>query len=664
MKFTTYLNRTELPTGFFISMSSGGLTAEDLLRFEEEQQERKAEQLEAMATRTENMIRNGKRIDRTNHRFLFFIHGNAPLTNRDDMTALANLFCKNKKDILYVEIGNPEQGRNGTYHQHCLIVLKENYRFCKRPVFTSADGTVYTINFTNENGYSKATGDLNYYLKYMRKGSNEPDKPYLHVDHGFLNPETGDQKKDDKKPSYDHDLNTAALMDNLQDAVNYLRDRHPARFIKDEGNFKRIWYGKHMDELTRKQYYRDDLFPFKTDEECKAIRLINNFVREVIYHPMKRMGNLFVVGPSKMGKSEYIIQNVFLKYPCFLMKGDFDFTGYDEEKDYKFIIFDDVNYMRADNLERIRSLTSSINASVLINIKYGTRIVKSRPIIHLINEHQYQNIRLTISRAGSGDWWHDNMHTVKVTEPLFTIPPKKKMEQVTEQEKQQDDDLTVTINLQSQLELPKTPNMSQAQQELPSRPATPGLPEERKKPIEQKEPDIEELMAANGKMPINELEEKSPRPPKSSKAEDKIRRKRKTLAWFNSFLTDDVYDKVLEQWEQREKELEAEGEHDSYMDESTTIDEEFMQQEMEDFQRETEERFDNIQEENEQTVEKRRQAVYDAKQHKFRKETDREYHDRELDEMEYRPINDIPFGRYDNMGRLMYDDQGREIQYD
>ena len=601
-------------------MTNIGLTLDDLEQADKEQTDRLMNQKDAAAKRVEDYVKKGGRVNRVNHRFLFFISGAKPLTDRADMEALSNMFCKNRTNIKYIEIGTPEQGNSQLYHQHCLIILDENFRFYRRPTFIAKDGTVYTICFTNANNYTVKTGDLNYYLKYMRKNGTEDNKPYLFFDNGFIDKKTMNQETAKHKPSYDQDLITAAEMDDIQDAINYLRDRHPARFIKDENNFKNIWYGKHADELQRQALYKPGLKPFK--EELEAIQGIRAFVNKTIIHPNWRTGNLFIVGPSKLGKTEFIIQEIYLKYPCFMIHGDFDFSGYNEEKDYKFIIFDDVNYMRADNLERIRSLTSTVNHQILINIKYGKKLVKSRPIIHIVNKHQYDNIQYTIWRSGSGDWWRQNSTVVEVTEPLFDKKAKpiegNEMEEVSPEK--------------DELELPKTPGMTQEPQELPSRPTTPGLPEQPKTPIEQKEiDDIEKLM--NEK----ETNEKPPKPPKSDKY-GLVKKKPNYLEICRMVLPkalpDDLMDRVVKYIDDYEDKADAD---DSALEE-VTEDTELIDEEFDEFQRTHQMDFGQYEQKEKEREDERdneeempRQMAYNKRTRKFDPKTYRTFRE-EFDE--------------------------------
>lgn len=586
-------------------------TQEELEIYSSQLDEQNEINTDRVAQRTNEMVQNRRRLDKTNHQFVFFIHGPKPLSDPKDQSALINMFCKNRADIKYAEIGAPEQSPAG-YHQHCLVILKENYRFQKVPKFIDHDGNVYTINFGEVRAYSKHTGDFKYYIYYIRKHSSNIQKAYYSINNGFLN-EQGEQIKDkNEKVSYDHDIQSALEMDNLQEALSYMDDRHPARFLKDEQQFRRKWYGKHLEDIRREQMKRDDLAPFK--EDLQAVQDIRKWVAMSLANKRRRMGNLFIVGPSKMGKSEFIIQEIYLKHKCFLMKGDFDFTGYNEDENYDFIIFDDVNYMRADNLERIRSITSTVNAPVIIDIKYGSKTVISKPIIHLINEHQYNNIIATIKRSHSQEWWYQNMTTVKITEPLFD---KKEAKKAREQLAMPMSAFTPAHTPSSVEELGFSNNtnqtMSQQTQEEP--PRTP-------EPTPYKN-----SMFQSTQLDERSQEEKDETPKKTEfTGEVAVARERIPKTKFidrmsmklSAILPEELYEQVREQVDNYLKEK---GEKDDTLEEEETEDQSLLEDEFEEMEKRTRPDFEHFDEEAEERKRNAPEYMYRPSKRRFEEKT-------------------------------------------
>ncbi|EMD46294.1 Hypothetical protein EHI5A_171540 [Entamoeba histolytica KU27] len=134
-----------------------------------------------------------------------------------------------------------------------------------------------------------------------------------------------------------------------------------------------------------------------------------------------RMGNLFIVGPTKTGKTEFAIQEIFLKYNTFMLRGDSLFDAYDDEQNYKFILFDDINYDK--NLIRlIKAVTSTIDKKTMVNIKYSKAIVTARPCIHLLNQREYEGVVELMKYNGGYNWWKRNSLTVFIDKKLYKDP--------------------------------------------------------------------------------------------------------------------------------------------------------------------------------------------------------------------------------------------------
>lgn len=365
--------------------------------------------------RTLNYLENNRRPNKTHKDWIVLLHGPKPVTSQEDVSKLGAMFSKNIKNVDYVEIGAPEyDSRNGMYHQHCLIRLNQAYRFNKKPLFIATDGTEYKVSFQETSSYTSRTNDFNYYLKYMRKvnGGNV----YLNYDNvQFL----GDDQKQRviSKPMWENDIVEAMNMNDWGEVDNYMFERHPAKWLDKKNNFYNQWAPKHIEEIRKQNLFRTDLVPFKMDiPETQRILAWASMCEK---NRNRRVQNLFVVGPSKTGKTEFVIQNLYLKHEAYLMKGDLDYTDYDQSRNYAFFIFDDVNYFRGDEVNTIKNLTSSVNQPIKVDIKYGHRIIKSRPIIHLVNEDQFNRFLKTIKRSGSQDWWKRNMLVIYVKEPLF-----------------------------------------------------------------------------------------------------------------------------------------------------------------------------------------------------------------------------------------------------
>lgn len=368
------------------------------------------------------------RPNRIGKNFVFYIHGPRPLTDEDDLMKLSLMFCKNIKNIDYIEIGAPEESLNGMYHQHALIKLNESYRFSKKPLFRSKDGTEYTICLGEVSKYTKNTRDFDYYLKYMRKHNN--NKPFFIKDNiQFLDDNQTQRNKN--KPLYDTEFSTQLQNTDYNTAINEMTEMFGVKFLKDKPLFSREWMELHGQRMNKAMLQKPDLKPFR--EDLQAVKDIRRWIGYHLKHPTERnQNNLFIVGDTLTGKTEFVIQEVYLKIPSFLLRGDFTFINYNENDDYKFMIFDDVNYIKADIVQKIKHLTSTVNNLINIDVKYGNRVVKSKPIIHIMNPAQFDIFRKTVKRTNETDWWDQNSTTVIVKEPLYTTEDSMESEQSEE----------------------------------------------------------------------------------------------------------------------------------------------------------------------------------------------------------------------------------------
>lgn len=575
------------------------LSQEELEQLDYKDMMTNQQRLNAAVDNTLNILRNGPnggRISKTSDTFLFFIDGPKALSDPKDIKYLAKNFCQSiDKDIRYVEIGTPEENGNGGFHQHCMIVLNKARRFRKRPVFTALDGTVYTINFTEISKYSTNTGDFKYYLNYMRKGEQ---KPYLQWNVDYLG-DNGEQKDLQTKPSYDHDIAAALQMSSFGQANSYLEERHPARYLRDAPYFKNRWIAMHHDELIKKSLQREDLVPFKM--EMKEPRMIMAWVWNAIKNPNDRMGNLFIVGPSKMGKSEFVTQNILLRFNCFYISGDQDWTGYDETKNYDFYVFDDMKYVKGNDIELIKALSSSRNHPVHVNIKYGGREVLSKPIIHIVNKPNYKKFIETVIRCHQQEWWFSNMRKVVIEEPLFDmeaykqLKAKKKsksseepsaMEEEIPQEGFTKEDLESGVKsynehhpedkvdvdeslfIDNTIQPPKTPELEQ--QDL----LDTAMTEQFEKNIESN-PDFVKPATPKSSQPVEDT--KKPKPPKSDTEEEpskpvKLSYKQRRNEDLQAKLPEDLFEEVMKQLKEAENEMIEEEDNEDQMD-NTSLEE-------------------------------------------------------------------------------------------
>ncbi|EDR25487.1 hypothetical protein EDI_273450 [Entamoeba dispar SAW760] len=304
-------------------------------------------------------------------------------------------------------------------HQHMLIVLKRPKSFKARPIITHADGTKQTFWYSRVNSYTSRTGDISALVKYItKKGKGifqgDPDK------------------KEELKQTWINALNDMDSYRDYKELEQNLMEINAEKYIQQEGRIKARWMRKNARRIDMEQYTKTDLLPWREDmEEIKTIRKWIKCASGDRY----RMGNLFIVGSTKTGKTEFAVQEIFMKYNTFMLRGDSLFDTYDDEQHYKFILFDDINYDK-NTIRLIKAITSTINKKTVVNIKYSKAIVTARPCIHLLNQKEYENVVNLMRENGGYSWWRRNSLTVFLDKKIYKDPQESEnsSENMQEQE--------------------------------------------------------------------------------------------------------------------------------------------------------------------------------------------------------------------------------------
>ena len=337
----------------------------------------------------------------------------SPITDKEDIEYIRHIFSARDPDANCARfvLSGPEGGRPAAdSHQHGVVQLKSPKRVRYQHILTLPSGKktmVYAVALTE---YSQATGDIENLLDYIKKHDTE-------IIYDTQNQELLRQSEQDNKKGRMERIWSEALQQYpMEAALKTLKLMGPRQYSKEVKDFGLQWQKKWNRQVWLDATFKENLKPWHDDG---SITEIQEWVRR--NSPNKvRGGNLFIVGPSKTGKSEYIIQEVCRKYNSYYIKGKFDWTNYNNEENYKFYVFDDVMYDK-EALEGIKALTSGINIPTNINVKYSMAFVKCRPCIHILNDHEYEKFRRMAFNHGGMAWWGKNSRTVFVTKPLFKL---------------------------------------------------------------------------------------------------------------------------------------------------------------------------------------------------------------------------------------------------
>ncbi len=357
-------------------------------------------------------------------KFVYLTLWGDEINNQIQFKELTDRIAGPTSNLKYAHISPIETDEiNPRPHQHAIIVLNRPKSFRARPILNHADGTKQTFWYSCVNSYTSRTGDISAIIKYITKRGAGMFKGDL-------------SNKDDLKQTWVNALNDMDSYKDFGELEKNLMEINAEKYIQQEGKIKARWLRKNSRRIDIENYTRDDLLPWKEDlEEVKTIRKWLKCASGNKY----RMGNLFIVGPTKTGKTEFAIQEIFMKYNTFLLRGDSLFDSYDDDQQYKFILFDDINYDK-NLLRLIKAITSTINKKTMVNVKYSKAIVTARPCIHLLNQKEYDSVINLMSSNGGYSWWRRNSLTIFINEKLYKDPTETQNseEQMQEQEKDYD----------------------------------------------------------------------------------------------------------------------------------------------------------------------------------------------------------------------------------
>ncbi|EMS14720.1 hypothetical protein KM1_205460 [Entamoeba histolytica HM-3:IMSS] len=339
-------------------------------------------------------------------RYMYLTLWGDEISNQTQFKELIDRFAGPTNNLQYAHISPVEQDEvNPHPHQHVIIVTRRPRSFKARPIIKHSDGTQQTFWYSRVNSYTSRTGDISKIIEYITKRGKGMFK--------------GDPTlKEDLKQTW---INALSDLDSYQDygeLEKNLLDINAEKYIQQEGKIKSRWMRKNARRLDIENYTRNDLLPWR--EEMEEVQTIRKWIK-CAQGDRYRMGNLFIVGPTKTGKTEFAIQEIFLKFNTFMLRGDSLFDAYDEEQNYRFILFDDINYDK--NLIRlIKAITSTINKKTMVNIKYSKAIVTARPCIHLLNQKEYESVVSLMKYNGGYNWWKRNSLTVFINKKIYKDP--------------------------------------------------------------------------------------------------------------------------------------------------------------------------------------------------------------------------------------------------
>lgn len=344
----------------------------------------------------------------------------SPVTEKQDMDFLFNIFAaRNMNNVAEIALSAPERGTTEQSHQHLAVLLKENKKVVIPQAIKLPSGKMIMIYANQMTTYSQETKDIVKLIEYMEK-----EKPCIHH---YTAPDAKKNARKSKKVAWDTAIKEAINMPTLASAERYLFDHSASDYLRQQKTFQAMYMRKHERENQMKETYNPNLLPFKDLPETQQIM---DWVNRASVNSRKRNGILFIVGPTKTGKTEFIIQNVYRKYNSFLMRGNYLWDKYDStDRHIKFLIFDDVD-PTMQMVRDIKALTSTKNTPTQMNIKYGFAVVKSAPCIILMNENNYEKYWKDVGYAKETEWYRKNSVIIKIDDFLYPLKSELRRKEI------------------------------------------------------------------------------------------------------------------------------------------------------------------------------------------------------------------------------------------
>lgn len=360
----------------------------------------------------------------------------SPITDKRDIDYLLSIYARGSmNNVLEAALSFPEKGMVEQSHQHFVITLKENKNMRIPEALKLPSGKMVMIYNRPLTQYSQETKDIEKLIDYMEK---KGEKCVYH----YKAPDFDKHLGKSKRISWSKHVENALGMPTLKQASDYLKGIDTQKWIDKKKGIISEYQQKHEREIQLRATYKPDLLPFKELPETEQIM---NWVKTASANNRRRNGILFIVGPTKTGKTEFIIQNVYRKYDSFLMRGNYMWDKFDSEHEgLKFLIFDDV-HPEMQMIKDIKSLTSTKKVPTQMNVKYSFAVVKSCPCIILMNENNYNQYWKLIGYANETEWYKRNSVIIKIEELLYPLKSelrRKEIEKKKELRKNNQEDMS------------------------------------------------------------------------------------------------------------------------------------------------------------------------------------------------------------------------------
>ncbi|GAB1223942.1 hypothetical protein ENUP19_0166G0038 [Entamoeba nuttalli] len=314
----------------------------------------------------------------------------------------------NKSKIDYMAMSRTEEGDNR--HAHVFFKLEEPVKINKKP-FINVNGIEYKLTFTPVTEHPSFDGSFINIIKYLKKQGTKHEVKSLFEEWGNKPAARGRLSTEE--------IHKALRLPTLKEAEAYLGDKNMLSYLNVRSKFKELYRERHAND--RNERIKIKLLPW--DEENALIKNARAWLRIVKNGKIKRTKMLVLLGETRIGKSEFVI-DLLKDTKVQEFRGKVMFDGKDNNANYEVRLFDDANIAALDWFE-FKSIVSTNGEVVTMNVKYDHADVTSLPTIVVLNTKNWDILKRIAKEKGDLDWLEQNSTILFSKTKLFKEPPKQ-----------------------------------------------------------------------------------------------------------------------------------------------------------------------------------------------------------------------------------------------
>lgn len=330
-----------------------------------------------------------------------------PRPTLNQVKDMLNKFTNNKP-IQYVVMGSEQDDKNK--HVHVFVYFENAVNIHKTPIMTNLDNVDYFIHFTPITKTEQYNGGYKRIVDYIKK----------HQQNGGTVEEEGDFEDLPSTKLNQGVINEQLANPDFKEACETLKAININWWFNNKKHFRTEWIERHPNNTRRKTQIKLSAW----DETNPVVKGLRTYIKLATENTKERIPCLVIVSPTRLGKTE-LVTDALKNYEVDEFRGRLMFDGRDDLHDFDFRVFDDTN-LNDIAWDDMKALISTRNTSIIVNVKYDTKTIKSIPTIILLNPGRYNEFHRNIIAKGDGQWWQKNSIVLSTTKQLWKSGKNRK----------------------------------------------------------------------------------------------------------------------------------------------------------------------------------------------------------------------------------------------